>query len=338
MQQVADRAGVSRMTVSRALRNDPDISEQTKARVRHLCQEMGYQPDARISELMSHLRRSRGTRVRETVALIRVKPEVDTGAPFHTEERHIRGCYGRAEELGLSIDRFNWEASKLSVESMIRMLKARGIRGVILQVTGLPPNGIEKLYKQFSVVSLGGELPELNHTHPDHWRGMSLAVQRVAEYGYKRVGLYILPRVLGWTQDLWISAFRYECDRQGLDAFRVRVQGTRCGNYDEAGFLDWVESYEPDAIVSHMPTQDMIQSLESAGYRVPEDIAMATVEWLPDRPQIAGVDQMSENQGRSAVDVTTRQLAYNEKGVPPFAKKLLVQGKWRDGASLPVRG
>src|SRR6266481_1988660 len=46
LKDIAERAGVSLMTVSKALRDEPDVSETTKARLKLLAQEMGYVPDS----------------------------------------------------------------------------------------------------------------------------------------------------------------------------------------------------------------------------------------------------------------------------------------------------
>src|SRR6478672_11243190 len=46
LKDIAQRAGVSIMTVSKVLRDAPDISPATKARVRQLAEQMGYMPDS----------------------------------------------------------------------------------------------------------------------------------------------------------------------------------------------------------------------------------------------------------------------------------------------------
>src|SRR6185437_8864651 len=46
LKDIAERAGVSIMTVSKVMRDAPDISVATKARVRVLAQQMGYVPDS----------------------------------------------------------------------------------------------------------------------------------------------------------------------------------------------------------------------------------------------------------------------------------------------------
>src|SRR5215472_14238260 len=46
LKDIAVRAGVSVMTVSKALRDEPDVSVATKARLKLLAQQMGYVPDS----------------------------------------------------------------------------------------------------------------------------------------------------------------------------------------------------------------------------------------------------------------------------------------------------
>lgn len=46
LKDIANRAGVSVMTVSKVMRDAPDISPKTKLRVRQLAEQMGYTPDS----------------------------------------------------------------------------------------------------------------------------------------------------------------------------------------------------------------------------------------------------------------------------------------------------
>ena len=62
--RIAAEAGLSPSTVSLALRNSPKIPAATKQRIRKIAQRLGYRPDGKLTELMSHLRLTR-TRPRE---------------------------------------------------------------------------------------------------------------------------------------------------------------------------------------------------------------------------------------------------------------------------------
>ena len=60
IKDIAKVAQVSHSTVSRALRDSPLISEETKARVRRIAREMGYSPSAVARGLVTKQTRSLG--------------------------------------------------------------------------------------------------------------------------------------------------------------------------------------------------------------------------------------------------------------------------------------
>jgi transcriptional regulator with XRE-family HTH domain len=101
MQEVADRAQVSRMTVSRALRNDPKISLATRERVQQIARDMGYRTNALVSALMSNLRQTRAPSDVTTLAFLTSMPsrsgwrEIAAFSPLF----HRRQGKGRATRL-----------------------------------------------------------------------------------------------------------------------------------------------------------------------------------------------------------------------------------------------
>src|SRR5512141_1906466 len=57
LKDIAARAGVSVMTVSKALRDEPDVSAATKTRIKLLAQQMGYVPDSTAQGLRNRTTR-----------------------------------------------------------------------------------------------------------------------------------------------------------------------------------------------------------------------------------------------------------------------------------------
>jgi len=57
--RIAQLAGVSPTTVSLALHNSPKIPAETKQRVIKIARRLGYRPNARVAELMAHMRLKR---------------------------------------------------------------------------------------------------------------------------------------------------------------------------------------------------------------------------------------------------------------------------------------
>lgn len=70
MQDIADRVGVTRATVSLALRNDPRISEKTADKVRSIAEELGYDPMAHQAARRMGLRRHGRELLTRQIALL----------------------------------------------------------------------------------------------------------------------------------------------------------------------------------------------------------------------------------------------------------------------------
>lgn len=82
---------------------------------------------------------------------------------------------------------------------------------------------------------------------------------------------------------------------------------------------------------------DLRERLAAAGLRVPDDVAVATTSVL-DGNFDAGADQNSHEIGRVAVSTLASLILENERGIPRYQRRILVEGRWVDGASMPARG
>ena len=59
LKEVAAKAGVSIMTASRALRNQANVTPDTRAKVERAAAQLDYRPNPLVSALMSYRRASR---------------------------------------------------------------------------------------------------------------------------------------------------------------------------------------------------------------------------------------------------------------------------------------
>ncbi len=118
LKDIAATAGVSIMTVSKALRDEPDISAATKARIRQLAQQMGYVPDSGAKGLRNR-----------TTKLFGLVISTSTNPLF---ARVLMAIDERAYELGYevllahSLNRVERE------ETIIRRLLSRRVDGLFI--------------------------------------------------------------------------------------------------------------------------------------------------------------------------------------------------------------
>src|SRR6266850_3952706 len=87
LKDIAERAGVSVMTVSKVLRDAPDVSAATKTRIKLLAQQMGYVPNSMAQGL-----RSRTTKLFGLVISSSADPIFSRVLSALEERAHELGC------------------------------------------------------------------------------------------------------------------------------------------------------------------------------------------------------------------------------------------------------
>lgn len=124
LQDVADAAGISVMSVSRCLRNDPRHSEETRLRVRAIAERLGYRPNPLAAAFVATREKNREKKRSSTIAYIRRLGEQ------HPNQQDLRdGIFSRTERQGLGVDELAFEPG--DEQRLQRVLRARGILGVI---------------------------------------------------------------------------------------------------------------------------------------------------------------------------------------------------------------
>jgi len=100
LKQIADRLGISKMTVSRALRPGTSVDGELRVKIQEIAQQIGYQPDTRISQVMSAIRKSQTPVYRETLALVWTHRRNENESSNFFYKEVLAGANLRAEQLG----------------------------------------------------------------------------------------------------------------------------------------------------------------------------------------------------------------------------------------------
>lgn len=147
MQMVADKAGVSKSTVSRAIGNYPDISDKTKNKIFGVMKELNYYPSA--------IARSLANRISKNVGLVLPADEDFFLNPFFQES--LRAIAKTASLRGYdTLIAYNGDNETRSVE---RLVKANKVDGVIMMRSVVKDSTIEYLREiNFPFVLIGKSL------------------------------------------------------------------------------------------------------------------------------------------------------------------------------------
>lgn len=327
---IAKRAGVSTMTVSRAMRGDPKVRAVTAQKVEAAAQALGY---VRNPIADSFMKQVRSKRVLSGVSRIAwVYPEkVNSGA--HVIDAYYRGACEAARASGFEVDRFVL-GEALSSRSLRRILQARGIRGMLISPTVGDLVDFDFDFEGFAAVMFGYSLrsPDMNRVSSHHSVNQFALLAHIRELGYRDV-LY----VSNWQQERrlnfgWLaSTLAFGREHQS----EMRIRHVYLDDFEEALATGGSSLRLPEVIVSCH--QSLIGRLEQIGCRIPEDVGFVSPTVRPEGylgRRLAGMNQCSELIGARAVELLSDSLAMNRLGVPEHPVTLLVRGQWCDGETL----
>jgi LacI family transcriptional regulator len=334
MQQIADAAGVSRMTVSLALRNHPRITAETRERIQRIARDLGYRPDPEIAKLMAHLRRTRPSTHRSTIALLTAAGRPEPWRFNRHFAKFYEGAVRRADEMGYKLEEFWLKQPGLTGRRLTKILHTRSIEGLLIGPYARPSAHLSLDLAQFAAAEYGQNVwrPRLHRADHNQFQGVLLAIRQLRRLRYRRIGLVVLEGYDRRVMHAWEGAYLF-CQQRIARPDRLPALVTR--TVDFSFFARWFEKHRPEAVIaSHLEVKDWLARL---GVRLPQDAGFAYLDWLDESNACAGINQHYDQIAAAAVDLVVGQLRRNERGAPAFPKLVLIEGDWVDGPTAPRR-
>jgi LacI family transcriptional regulator len=331
LQDIARQAGVSKMTVSLALRGHPHAAAATRDRLRRIANEMGYRPNPLIVANMTLLRAGRRTSFAGTIAFVGFGASPERATASSQGQRIFVGARRRAESLGYQLEWFPLQEAAPDGQRLTEILLARGIAAVVLGANQVLPPSAHLDWSRFSVAAIGRtEIGrELHRTVGDYYRAVREACQRCRARGYRRIGLAITREHDTAHQSLHRSAL-LGCQADWPRADHVPVLVAEQWTADV--FMRWVTRHRPEVVITCY--DDPARWLPAAGLQIPEDIGLIRPHVNDKALGIGGFLFEDSELGAAAVDLVVEQLNHNERGLPDTVKRVLLPGRWFDGRSL----
>jgi DNA-binding LacI/PurR family transcriptional regulator len=318
LKDIAQYAGVSVMTVSKALRNEPDVSAATKARIKQLAQQMGYVPDST----------AQGLRTRTTKLFGLVIPSITN--PIYA--RIVFAIEERAHELGYDILLAHTHNVPAREETCIRRLMSRRVDGFFIS----PVYRFEadaRIYQELAVcktptVLLGAPAPfckSFPSVEIEELTASESATQHLLKLGHKRIAYLTGPQSAPWAHERF-EGYRHALRDAGLDVDdRLVFQaGSTIEDGTKAGLQMLNESCNATAVqaVNDLVAIGCAEALMSQGLRIPEDISLVgfgnvlTAEYF--RVPLTTIRQPKFRLAMAAMDMMASLL----RGQPVEIKRL----------------
>jgi LacI family transcriptional regulator len=327
MRDIGQTLGLAQSTVSRALRNDPRISHEVRARVCAKAKELGYRPNPFVSAFTSQVRTHRRSPIRPTIAFL----DCFAAPMIGYFEVYAKGARERATSLGFRTEMLCLRDLDGSFPAFNRVMRARGIVGLLVlpvpEETDL--TGIDYRHLAAATVDPSLRKPDLHRATPDYFQGMELTLNTLASRGCHRVLFCSFPDEVSRIGHRWLgSYYRWQ------SATGERVLPYVDHDWTVRSFIAHLRREKPDVVVSN--SRHFYGYLIEAGIRVPDEVGFASLSLAREDSEMAGINQNGELVAAAAIDLIVSQIYRNEFGLPEHPKSVSIRGQWTDGPTVPA--
>ncbi len=209
LKDISQRVGLSVMTVSKALRDEPDVSAETKTRIKLIAQQLGYLPNSAAQCL----------RMRRTKLLGLIIPAVT----HPTFARIVLAIEERTHELGYDLLMAHTHNLIEREAACIRQFLSRRVDGLFIS----PAYRLEseaRIYQELfarrtPTVLLSSPAPFCSQfvcVEPDELAGGHAAARHLRQLGHNRIAFLAGPPTAPWARERF-EGYRRALREAGLD-------------------------------------------------------------------------------------------------------------------------
>lgn len=294
---VAQLAGVSVSTVSRALAGAPQVSAATRERVAAAAAQLGYHPNTM----------ARGLRLGRTHVLGLLVPDLENPSFASV----TKGVHARARAAGYAVFVADSEEAR-SAEPALLAEFAQRVDGVILASPRSDDESLRRAVGDLPVVLVNRDVPGLPSVSADDIDGVAQALGHLHALGHRTVAVAAGPAG-SWSGSRRVAGLRQAAERLG-DVTLVELGSFR--PYSSGGFAaaDHAMASGATAVVAFndLMALGMLDRFRGRGVRVPEDISVVGFDDVAFAtlvsPAMTTVRVPHVGLGRAAVDLLVAAL------------------------------
>lgn len=322
LRDIAAKAGISHAAVSLALKNSPEVSQETRRRVQKLARQMGYKADPMLSALSSYRMKVRPASFHATLAFIN---RFESPAQYHINpnyESYLLGARERAEAMGYKVEELDLTTLG-GWPGVQRVLRARNCPGILLG----PLDREESLegvmdFSPYAVVVFGFSVaqPRFHVVTHAQVESVRLAMRELRRLGLRRIGMISVYEHVKASNFLAGYLLDQELVPSDERIPPLRMAKPDLGNPD---LIRWLEKHQVEAVLDNNAFPGAaVEGRLPAGRR----------PWLVNLARVgtnqAGIDQQDKEIGSAGVGLLVQLIQSRDLGVPVNRKVLLVDGVW----------
>ena len=329
IKDIAKRCGVSTATVSKALNGQPDIGEETRERILHLADELGYMANATARALKTN--RS------YNIGVLFVDP-MHGGLAHEFFSTVLDGIRSEAEKHGYDITFINNTVGSRKT-SYLQHCRYRGVDGVVIASADFTdPMVTELVQSDLPVVTIDHIFNNRISIMSDNMQGMGTLVRYAASKGHRKIAI-IHGELTSVTQNR-LTGFHRACQELGIEVPEMWI---REGVYhDPAGCCritrELLSLPERPTCIFFPDDYSWIggmNAIREAGLEVPKDISAVGYDGIPlsriMSPVLTTWRQNTEKLGTIAADRLIEQIEHPRTAI---LDREIVTGSLQEGGTV----
>lgn len=301
---VARRAGVSPVTVSRVINGASNVSAGTREKVERAIAELSYVPSVAARSLRS----------KRTYALALVVPDITN--PFWTTV--ARGVEDVAQGGNYSVLLCNTDENPAKQHSYLDMIVSQRVDGVIIAPYDSDVCNISQLrQRNIPTVAIDRRIDgwEVDTVYGDSLAGAYAMVRHLIGLGHTRIAVITGPPGASTAEDR-LEGYRIALSRAGLPLDGALVKRGEYRAASGQGMMhELLEQANPPSAVmaaNNLIAVGAFEAIRQHGLTVPQDIALVTFDDLPDLarffPFFTVVSQPAYEMGQEAARLLLSRL------------------------------
>lgn len=320
---VAKKAGVSPMTVSRVINHSPLISEKTRLKVEAVIEELDYIPNKQARSLIS----------KETKLVSLVISDISN--PFFTTI--ARGAEDKALQSGYQLLLGNTDERTVKESKYIDLLLASKVDGVLIAPTGDDSlSNLRKLAKRkvpFVFIDRYVDGIACDLVLGDNTETTRKLVDHLVAQGHRKIALINGPSTISNARERR-KAFQDALTLNGLELNSKLIIETHFRQDNFSDIVNTLVTLTPDerptAILAanNFIGVNTIRALRQLGIQVPDEVAVACFddpEPIPDyNPFLTVAAQPAYDIGYMGMQMLIERI---EGTAPPASRKMLLSSK-----------
>jgi LacI family transcriptional regulator len=313
LKQIADTLGISITTVSKALKDYPDVSKKTRRLVRELAQTLNYKPNAFAVNLR--------TKESKTIGLI--IPEV----VHHFFSSVIKGIIGQAEKKGYLVIILQSNESYELEKKQLDLLLSKRVDGILISLANGTANfkHLEDIIAQETPLIMFDKIAKIVNCSKviiDDRKAAYKATQHLIDTGCKRIAHFrgpLLPqnsidRFLGYKKALEDNGLKYDPSL----VYILNDMSFEEGRHFAQQLLKDHKDVDGIFINTDLVSIGAIAEFNKKNIKIPEQIAIVGFSnWFMSSvisPSLTTIDQPGYLMGKTAFKLLYKEIKQRKKG------------------------